>query len=212
MKTKLLLFLFLTLFCAYGYAEDTNDLSQDQLLQFKTQATKKVNQFNDAISIIASKKQCRTRDEFQKEKGVKKFYINEALKLFIGHGKESVDLKGEVIPAPQMEVSNIRRHTLVKYPVPTYLRNLSNLPFYTEVKVTSSDAYFVSDAIKTANGLYEATLSYSQTFYGIRDGVIVYKDKVDKTIKVYIEVLKIDDLIRCNVFLGDISVKETVKI
>lgn len=89
-----------------------------------------------------------------------------------------------------------------------YLNNLRNLR-YTEVNVTAGDAFFCSDAKQVGPNKYMATLSYRQYFVGKMDGRIVYNDKTDKTVKVYITKTVIDGRTRWTVLLGDIKVDAT---
>jgi len=53
------------------------------------------------------------------------------------------------------------------------------------------------------------TLSYRQFFVGKQDGRVVYRDKTDKTITVYIERKVVDGRSLWTVLLGDIKVDAT---
>jgi hypothetical protein len=217
MKRVLLFLIFIILFNVYDYAQDTNDMSQDQILLFKRQVAKMVDQFNDEISIISGS---RTRYVNENRKRIGRFYINDALKLFIGQGKGIVNMKGVGIHEPIIEVS--RNNVTTKNTVRKFLNNLANHSFYCKVKVTSCDVYLArnEDALRISGDSCKVTfkvitLSYKQNCYGVGEYEAIYKDKVDKTIILH---PMPDEVIDHNIipgygcaFLGDMVVTVTNK-
>lgn len=194
----------------------TNDLSKEEMEAFKERAKLKVDQFNNYISFISKKYRPKTPKEQDEIEETKDAYIEQACELFIGKGNDYYDADSNYCQAPQMETSSLNRAKntiqLKKEPVSKYLVRMKGLK-YDEVHVSASDAYFISDARKTKSDVncdeYEATLSYTQTFYGLRDGRVVYRDKTDKIIKIYITRKVIDGRVRWEVLLGDIKVDAT---
>ena len=112
-----------------------------------------------------------------------------------------------------MQVSSIRRNgqvTVKSKKVSEYLKALKGLN-YKNVTITSGDAFFCSEARQIGEGKYVTTLSFRQYFIGERDGRVVYRDKTDKTVTVYIERKNIDGRAQWTVLLGNIEVKATDK-
>lgn len=190
----------------------TSDLSTEDLLMLQERAKQKVDQFNNYISFIAKRKRYSSWSEQSEDMNNKNAYIKEALKLFIGGGKQSLDIYGNVIPAPTMEVSSINRRTrktrISSRPISIYLESMKNLN-YKEVNVTASDAYFASEAKQISGNQYKVTLSYCQWFVGRRGDGYVYRDKTDKTVEVYITREVVDERVRWTVQLGNIKVDAT---
>ena len=212
-RIHLISFLVCALFCACTTTfAQTSNLTKEEMEQFKERAKLKVDQFNNYISFIAKKKRYKNAQEQNEAIQNKKEYIKEALKLFIGGGKESKDCNGNIIPAPEMETSSLnrvtRRVTIKSQKISSYLNHMMNLN-YTDVRVTASDAYFASEARQISENEYRVVLTYSQNFYGYRDGRVVYSDKTDKSVEVYIIREKIDGRVRWNVLLGNIKVDAT---
>lgn len=200
--------MFLYANIAFG---QTNDLTQEDMEQLLVQTQLKVNQFNGYISFIAKKEKyssLRQQQEIEKNKDA---YIRQALKLFIGGGEDYIDEYGNHQPAPIMQVSCLLRNGKTRIndrKIGIYLNNLKNMR-YTEVKVTAGDAYFCSEARQIGENKYMTTLSYRQFFVGKIDGRVVYGDKTDKTITVYIEKKIVDGRSIWTVLLGDIKVDAT---
>ncbi len=212
MKIFRLLFIIAMVFCVNIAYSQTNDLTKEDMDQLLEQTKHKVNEFNGYISFIAQKKRYKTLQEQTEVEQSKDEYIKQALRLFIGGGKAYTDNDGNYHLAPVMEVSSIARKTrrvrVTDRPIGVYLNNLKNMR-YTEVTVTTGDAFFCSDAKQVGDDQYEVTLSFRQYFVGKTDGKVVYSDKTDKTVKVYIKKKVIDGRTRWTVLLGDIKVDAT---
>jgi hypothetical protein len=181
----------------------TSDLTPEEEQAVKQQAKVKVETFTQYVSFVASK---------EYEDDVRATYAKAALDLFLGKGKEWKDAFGNVKPAPQMQVSSLnpktKQVTVQEYAVSLYMHNLQYLN-YTNVRVESSKASFISSIKKTGTNEYETTLTYVQIFIGERDGVIVYQDKTTKTVKVILKRVGDEQYHRWDVLLGDISVSAT---
>lgn len=201
---KVILLLFVSIFgISFSFAQDIDGLDENVREEVKEYARTRVNEFNGYLSYISSKKY---DDE------TKDAYIKDALNLFIGQGEESKDNDGNIIPAPQMEVSYINRKTNAvrkkKRPIALYLQGMKGLS-YDEVTVTASDAVYISDLKKVSEGCYEAVFSYAQIFVGKKDGIVTYKDITKKDIRVYIFVEKYGERNIYEILLGDVSVRAT---
>lgn len=208
---RLLSFIIMLLSVNLAYSQ-TSDLSKEDMDQLLEQTKHKVNEFNGYVSFIAKKKRYKSLQEQNEMEQSKTEYIKQALKLFIGGGYAYIDEDGNHQPASVMQVSSISKKTrktkVTDRDISIYLNNLRNLR-YTEVNVTAGDAFFCSDAKQVGPNKYMATLSYRQYFVGKMDGRIVYNDKTDKTVKVYITKTVIDGRTRWTVLLGDIKVDAT---
>lgn len=211
MKTRLSIFLFAWLLLCVHSSAQINDLSQSDMEALKEQAKNKVDQFNDYISYIASKRRYKNAADQAEDSRNKDLAIVEACKLFIGEGKQSKDNYGNIIPAPIMQTSVKKRNGSIVMRediIPEYLRKMKNKK-YTELVVKSSEAHFTSDAKKVGPDEYEMTLSYAQIYIGKMGEVTVYTDKTRKTIKVYVKRYIVDGRTRWHVLLGSVKVDAT---
>ena len=202
MKRSLVLVSALMLVAGVVCAQ-TSDLTPEEEQAVKQQAKVKVETFTQYVSFVASK---------EYEDDVRATYAKAALDLFLGKGKAWQDAFGNTKPAPQMQVSSIhprtRQVTVQAYAVALYMHNLQYLN-YTNVRVESSKASFISSIKKIGTNEYETTLTYVQLFVGERDGVVVYKDKTTKTVKVILKRIGDEQYHRWDVLLGDIAVSAT---
>lgn len=213
MKSKKLFLFIIMLLTMQGAMAQTNDLSKEDMTQLLQYTQQKVNQFNGYVSFIAKKQRYTSQQQQNEVERNKDAYIREALKLFIGKGEDYTDEYGNKQPAPEMQVSSIRRNgqvTVKSKKVSEYLKALKGLN-YKNVTITSGDAFFCSEARQIGEGKYVTTLSFRQYFIGERDGRVVYRDKTDKTVTVYIERKNIDGRAQWTVLLGNIEVKATDK-
>lgn len=211
MKAKIFLSVIAIMLCSCQLIAQTNDLTHEDMDQLLLQTQLKVNQFNGYISFIAKKEKYSSQRQQREVESNKDAYIKEALKLFIGGGEAFVDEYGNPQPAPIMQVSCVLRNGKIRIndkKIGTYLNNLKYLR-YSEVQVTAGDAYFCSEARQVGENKYMTTLSYRQFFVGKQDRRVVYRDKTDKTITVYIEKKVVDGRSLWTVLLGDIKVDAT---
>ena len=211
MKVKVFLSVIVIMLCSNHVFGQTNDLTKDDMDQLLAQTQLKVNQFNGYISFIAKKEKYTSLQQQREVESNKKAYIKEALKLFIGGGKDYVDEYGNQHPAPIMQVSRVRRNgstSVIDRKITDYLERLKNLN-YSYVKVKSGDAFFCSEARQVGDNKYVATLSFRQYFIGKKGEVTITSDITDKTVTVYIEKKVIDGRSQWTVLLGDIKVDAT---
>lgn len=209
---------------AHGQEGETTKLSPKEKDAIKTGIKELVNQFNDKLTEIWRRPNDVDKLDLKKFDRQKKLYVKEALAMFANNGDawysydtvsrlrngryekyiDSTLLRG---PA-RIETTSKKRPRPYSQPVKTYLTKAANSG-YDSVKVTSGDAWYCSDLKKVADGVYEATLSYTQTFAAYNgEGRMVYGDKVTKTIKAYAFRTVILDEVVWKLALGDIKAVE----
>lgn len=202
---RLVLMLLMLVFTNVIHAQ-TNDLTQEQIASFKARLEETIEAFQYGLEIIGDKTQ---------EKDVKQHYKENILSFFMGGGHPYTDIDGKNYPAVKMEVSTVRYGNVIREPrtltLVKYLENLENLK-YVEVKIEKAQTCVISNLYKVGNR-YQGTVSIFQYFTGrTREGMI-YKDKTQKDIKVYVTKVTDGSLGEFwEIKLGDIKVVETVKI
>jgi len=172
-------------------------LSDEEKVLFQERTLEKINDFQNSLSLMASKD--LTMDEKRINKEV-------AAELFINKGKTvvmEVSFKSPVTG----EISKKNR------PLLTYFDNLCSLP-YSRIEFRSAKACHVSNWYQkgtdsNGNPVYEATATYYQEFTGYRKDGNPYRDITQKTVRVEIRYTTDLDGARWIVLLGDISVAET---
>ncbi len=215
MKTKIILAAaFLMLLSASSFAQRVKidiDLTDEQMRTIEAAAIGQVNTFNDYVSLIWKRPTKEDQQDMAAFRDLKNSYVEQALLLFIAKGEDlwaydSIQVRLDdgsyeyqldsifVREAAIMETTSLKNPSKKnRQTVKTYLNRAAGLlgnptNTYTEVEVTSSEAYFSRKLRKTGEGRYEGTLTFSQWFRGYRDGKrIIYGDLTDKTIKVYVE-------------------------
>ena len=211
---RIVVYLLLAIVAFSVNAQIPEGLTKETVEEVNVQAKLKVDEFNDHLSFIASKKNKQGEVIPSKAKDA---HVTEALKLFLGQGESYYDQYGNLKPAPTMEVSSINRKTKEerrsKSPIKTYLNRMKEIS-YSEVKVTASNACFVSDWKKVDDDTYEAVMTYVQIFEGKRvnkynETYVAYIDVTKKTITLTLKRKQYGDIVRWQIFLGDISVKAT---
>lgn len=166
----------------------------------KKRAKEKVGQFCNYVSFIASKKRSRT---------TRLYYVEQAYKLFLNHGRALFD---EDNPKEMIRDSVIMQVTSIKSAKPrniylrAYLPRMADLK-YPNVSVTSTDVaeMKVSNLQKLGDGLYTCTVYFYQYFVGAtRDNHVLYRDKTNKRVQVFIAEDRTEDGTEYIVMLGDI--------
>ena len=175
-----------------------------------------VNQFNDRLTEIWRRPTDSEKLDMKKFDRKKKFYVKETLAMFVNNGEDwySYDTIGGRVDstlirnAARMETTSKWRSKPYSQPVKTYLAKASTSS-YDSVVVTTGDAWYCSNLKKISDDIYEATLSYTQSFKAYNgEGRLVYGDRVTKTIKAYaFRVVVIDDVV-WRLSLGDIKAVE----
>lgn len=185
----------------------THDLSQDEIEAFKIQCQERIDAFQMGLEIIADKSQ---------PADIKQHYIRNAIPpMFMGAGDEWTDLAGQRHPAVKMQVSKIRYNNVIEVndvPLKQYLQNLRNLK-WSSVKITKAQTCRISNFYKRSDNLYEATATFFQYFEGRSGENVVYRDKTQKEVKVYLSRVEDGQLgSYWDLKFGDINVAETLKM
>ncbi|CDA53492.1 putative uncharacterized protein [Prevotella sp. CAG:604] len=202
---KNLLITLLLLVCSYSVQAQTNDLTQEQIESFKTRCEETIEAFQYGLEIIGDKSQ---------DKAVKQHYKQNILSFFMGDGRPYQDLDGNMHPAVKMEISTLRYSNVINkrtLKLTEYLENLENLK-YVEVKIQKAQTCIISNLYKVGDR-YEGTVSIFQYFTGRTKDNIIYRDRTQKDIKIYVDKVKDGTLGEFwQLKLGDVNVVETVKL
>lgn len=200
--------LFVLMFAAtslVGFAQQTHDLSQEEIEAFKVQCQERVDAFQMALEIIADKRQ---------NAEIKDHYINSIPDMFMGRGEPWTDANNGQHDAVKMQVSSLSGGTtrVTDIPLKTYLRRLRNLP-YTSVEIKKAKTCMMSNIYKVSDNMYMGTCTFFQYFTGQSGEVIVYRDYSQKDVDVYIQRVADGNLgTYWDMKFGDINVTETHKI
>lgn len=197
-------------------AQDYVDLDDSANEQISIRVRQEVNQFTDFLSLMVDKTQsAENRDSIRED----------ALKLFIGEGKEYYedvyDVSGKYVikrvrhnPA-WMEVTSLKQTAPKRYPMATYLTNLKNLAnrqVYRSVSIESTNWHEmkVSRISKVSENHYVCDVYFEQVFISRgRENKLIYTDKTRKRVTCYIEIAHYDTGDEYIIKLGDISAMET---
>lgn len=205
MRTIKLLCIVLTLLVAAPAAAQDNGITAQKEKILKKRAKEKVGQFCDYVAFIASKdKKYKTR----------LWYVDQAYKLFVNNAKAIYDAdnpKLKIRDATIMQVTSLRSKRPRNVYLRTYLPRLANLQ-YPKVIVTSSDVseMRLSEMQKIGDGIYTCTVYFYQYFIGLNgDQQILYKDRTEKRVQVFIVEDKTEDGTEYIVRLGDIYADTT---
>lgn len=193
-----LLTVFLCILCAPQMKAQTDNLSPEQLEEFRTEVKHRVNRYQMYLTFIASKKN---------DVKTKQAYIRQALRLFMGKGDSYNDVYGNVQPAVRTQLSNTRTGDKYWRKTKTYLKNLMNLN-YKKLEITWADACRVGKFHKVREGLYVTTVTMLQRFEGVRDvGSVVNVDEKSMTVYLEEEVTTVGG--RYRVLFGDVEIQQT---
>ena len=195
----------LLLVCSISIQAQTNDLTQEEIESFKARCEETVESFQYGLEIIGDKNQDKT---------VKQHYKQNILTFFMGEGKPYPDADGNIHPAVKMETSTLRYSTVINkhtLNLTEYLDRLENLK-YVDVKIEKAQTCVISNLYKVGNR-YEGTVSIFQYFTGRTRDNIIYRDRTQKDIKIYLDKVTDGTLGEFwQVKLGDVNVVETVKL
>lgn len=189
-------------------AQQTNDLSPEEIEAFKMQCQERVDAFQMGLEIIADKQQSNE---------IKNHYIKTIPEMFMGNGDPWTDINNQRHPAVKMQVSSIDKNgnVTLRTPSPTlkeYLSHLRNLP-YTRVELKKAKTCMISNLYKVSDNLYMGTCTFFQYFTGQSGEVAVYRDYTQKDVDVYIQ--RVDDGslgTYWDMKFGDVNVTETRKL
>jgi hypothetical protein len=173
-------------------------LTDEEEKLYKERVAVKIEELQENLSAMASK-------EYDSE--TKQTFQEVALRLFMNQG-QGVTAENSTIDL------NTQKEVRKRQPIKTYFQRLCNLPYAT-VKLTKTQVCKISNLYKkgddeNGNPIYSATAAYFQGFEGYdKDGRLVYRDKVMKTVT--IELHKTTDVTggRWAVLFGDIQVAGT---
>ncbi len=178
----------------------------------KKQAASKVGYLNSLISLIANKSQTIVN---------RKYYTDEALKLFINHGDSYTEYltrkngKDSVITRQgvMMEVTSYNRSSIKRYLFKEYLDGLANLKYEKVfIETTEATKIKVSNLHKIKNNLYTCTCFFKQAFIGYdKEGRVAYSDITTKRIECQVELEYIPGELQPEyvIRLGDIKAVDT---
>ena len=176
----------------------THNLSAEELADFKKEVGRKIDDFQNCLSILGSKGE---------PKEVKQIYKKTTVELFINEGKEYKDSNGNEHRGVHMQVSSLTRPTR-NLPISIYLDHLIGLP-YAKVEITQAETFNLGE-LKKVGDHYETVATIFQKFCGWdADGRKKYCDTTKKTIRIYL--LKEVDFygIKWIIRFGDVDVMET---
>lgn len=194
--------LSLFLYNNFAFAQVNNpNLEIEVRESINEQCIHKVKAFTDHLAKIATKVEADS---------IKDWHIEACMDLFVGRGYDTKDEDGNVIiPAPRIQVSSLATGRTNSYLIKNYLERLKGLE-YTKIVFKTSKCYLADGGIKKIDeNKWTATVSFYQVFMGYKGDLIVYKDKTQKSVKIFIDV---DSYGRFDVLLGDITVDQTSKI
>lgn len=189
---KKILFTFITLFVSIYFVQaQPQELSEEDIANFKIRIKEKVEAFQTYITVVADKEEAMVKKDLA---------IKTALKLFLA--------------TATMEMASTSSGQEVKrtLPMKDYFNRLKNLP-YRKVNITSQQACYISSIQKTPDNKYVATATIYQLFEGCYSDAKCYKDATKKEIDITIEFKQdIFGEMRWVVMLGDVRVTETKKL
>lgn len=174
-----------------GFAQE--DISPERKQAIDSLALEKVRDLSKYISIIGDKE-----TPFSEANRV----INRAVELFM-EGSE-------------VGVSSLYKPEINYYPVRVYFERLMRLN-YSRVEIEWYKIEYVSDLERQPDGTYVGVITIFQKFSGFdQEGGLVYQDITKKDITVYVKRKETQIAGRLigfwDVLLGDIRVKETMKL
>lgn len=202
---KLLLTVLLASTSWAVFAQQTHDLSPEELEAFKVQCQERVDAFQMGLEIIADK---------QQNAEIKNHYIKTLPEMFMGNGDKWTDRNGGSHDAVKMQVSSIAggKESTNDVPLKEYLPRLRNLP-YTYVEVKKAKTCMISNLYKVSDNMYMGTCTFFQYFTGKSGEVLVYRDYSQKDVDVYIQRVEDGSLgTYWDMKFGDINVSETRKV
>lgn len=184
-------------------AQQTNDLSGEEIEAFKVQCQERVDALQMALEIIADK--CQNSE-------IKQHYIRTIPEMFMGNGDAWTDNSGGVHAAVKMQVSSASNGRITDIPLKQYLTRLRDMP-YTSVELKKAKTCMISNLYKVSDNLYMGTCTFFQYFTGQTGESVVYRDYTQKEVDVYISRIADGSIgTYWDMKFGDINVTETRKM
>lgn len=184
-------------------AQQTNDLSGEEIEAFKVQCQERVDALQMALEIIADKRQSSE---------IKQHYIRTIPEMFMGNGDAWTDNSGGMHAAVKMQVSSASNGRITDIPLKQYLTRLRDMP-YTSVELKKAKTCMISNLYKVSDNLYMGTCTFFQYFTGQMGESVVYRDYTQKEVDVYISRIADGSIgTYWDMKFGDINVTETRKM
>lgn len=178
---KHIIFTLLMLGASVVTFAQTSDLSNEEIDAFKVQCQERIDAFQMGLEIIGSK---------QQPADIKAHYIRTLPEMFMGAGDPWTDINGGRHEAVKMQVSSLSSGRINNVPLKEYLSNLSKLN-YKNVEIKKAQTCLISNLYKVSDNLYMGTCTFFQYFTGVTGDNLVYKDRTQKDVDVYIQ--RVDD-------------------
>lgn len=203
MKKLIITILFVLTVGTAVVAQQTNDLSGEEIEAFKVQCQERVDALQMALEIIADKRQ---------NSEIKQHYIRTIPEMFMGNGDAWTDNSGALHAAVKMQVSSASNGRITDVPLKQYLTRLRDMP-YTSVELKKAKTCMISNLYKVSDNLYMGTCTFFQYFTGQTGESVVYRDYTQKEVDVYISRIADGSIgTYWDMKFGDINVTETRKM
>lgn len=195
-------------------AQTSTELSEEEKNQLARRVEDKLEDFLIYLGELASK---TIPDEIREAA----YELN--LKLFIGECEpyKVVDLysgKEQWKDAVKMQTSSVnsseppKEQTMKKY----FYKLRNNMLPYTDIIIEQSGVVRVDNIRQVGLGKFEGVAHYFQIFAGYRDKRLVYKDRTEKSVKLYIDGNYVETSEGAkrvyDIRLGDMKVRSTERI
>jgi hypothetical protein len=166
------------------------NLSAADIDVFKEQTKQKIEEFQQYIVTLGSKKEPAERRNMAEKEALKLFYDGAVMEI------------STLMPDGSSQK--------ISRPMEKYLARLKSLP-YTRVEIKFYDIAYVSEFTKGPDGKYYSTATIIQEFTGYTADDVVYKDITKKEVEIIIDLVedKFFKEKRWKIFLGDIKATET---
>lgn len=200
---KLITIMLLASISLVGYSQQTHNLTIEEQEAFKAQCEERIDSFQEGLQIIADKEQ---------PSDIKNHYIKTLPDMFLGKGDPWVDSENVKHKAVIMQVSSLNRSNPLNVPLKEYLNKLRTLR-YTYVEITKAKICRISNFYQVNDNLYMGTCTFYQCFNGKSGETVVYRDKTQKDVDVYIQRVEDGSLgTYWDMKFGDINVTETQRV
>ena len=207
MKKIFSLLLALAIFTpAVSFAQNI-DLTPTQKEEIQDRAAQKIEAFLMQLQYVASK-----------SSGVQDEAIKSTLALFLEKGEPYYDTYGNYNDGVKMQTATLRknRHGKPIYNRPIlmkrYLNNMRGQVRYDNVQIDQVGVVRVDNLRKVGEGKYEGMAYFLQAFRGERDGRLIYGDKTEKSVKIYVQLIDVGMGTTWQVYLGDMKVRSISKL
>lgn len=152
---------------------------------------------------------------------IREYAYEQNLSLFIGKCEpyKVVDLysgREQWKKAVQMQTSSVNNSNINSQSMKDYFNKLKNNRSYTDIIIEQSGAVRVDNLRQVGPGKLEGVAHYFQIFAGYRDKRLIYKDRTEKSVKVYVDSNSYDTSegpqLTYDIKLGDMKVRSTERV